>query len=328
MFLPGESGNPDAENFLKNMDSCFRRNDRKCRDCRIIEQGLIMRFSERMGKKPVKTEFQIKSMDTDLRTSLWNAFVLFVLNKVDSQFISTSKFNIFFTILWWDFFKWPVDGMDDFFALTRETIRRWFFKSEWYEVYDFIEFVSKRASSTVADGSGIDTKWFRKFCNDMLERELSGYRFVGDIISPITDEKELKEIEEAIEKSGKTKLSGVNSHLKSALSKLSDRKAPDYRNSVKESISAVEAICRVITGNPKATLGDALKIIGEHIEIHGALKEGFIKIYGYTSDEEGIRHAMLEESKVDFEDAKYMLVSCSAFINYLIMKAEKAGIRF
>ena len=104
-----------------------------------------MRFSERIGKKPVKTEFQIKSMDTDLRTSLWNAFVLFVLNKVDSQFISTSKFNIFFTILWWDFFKWPVDGMDDFFALTREEIRRWFFKSEWYEVYDFIEFVAKTA---------------------------------------------------------------------------------------------------------------------------------------------------------------------------------------
>jgi len=51
-------------------------------------------------------------------------------------------------------------------------------------------------------------------------------------------------------------------------------------------------------------------------------------IYGYTSDEGGIRHAMLEEKIIDFEDAKFMLVSCSAFINYLIMKSTKSGIEF
>ena len=49
-------------------------------------------------------------------------------------------------------------------------------------------------------------------------------------------------------------------------------------------------------------------------------------IYGYTSDEDGIRHSMLELPKINFEDAKYMLVSCSAFINYLKSKASKAGI--
>jgi hypothetical protein len=60
--------------------------------------------------------------------------------------------------------------------------------------------------------------------------------------------------------------------------------------------------------------------------MHSALEQGFKKIYGYTSDDSGIRHALLEKPTVDFEEAKYMLVSCTAFINYLIVKADKAGI--
>lgn len=51
-------------------------------------------------------------------------------------------------------------------------------------------------------------------------------------------------------------------------------------------------------------------------------------MYGYTSDEDGIRHSLLEESTLKFMDAKFMLVSCSAFINFLIDKASEAGITF
>ena len=53
--------------------------------------------------------------------------------------------------------------------------------------------------------------------------------------------------------------------------------------------------------------------------MHKALKEAFCKLYGYASDEGGIRHAEgMFESNVSFEDAKYFLVSCCAFVNYLI----------
>jgi hypothetical protein len=76
-------------------------------------------------------------------------------------------------------------------------------------------------------------------------------------------------------------------------------------------------------------LGDALSEIvkSKAVELHPALKESFNKLYGYTSDADGIRHAMLEESSLSSEDAKYMLVACSGFINYLIVKAQKAGIQ-
>jgi len=60
--------------------------------------------------------------------------------------------------------------------------------------------------------------------------------------------------------------------------------------------------------------------------LHSDLKHAFQKLYGYTNDSEGIRHALMEEQTLDVEDAKFMLVSCSAFVNYLVVKAHKAGI--
>ncbi|MFA6091302.1 MAG: hypothetical protein WC774_06035, partial [Candidatus Gracilibacteria bacterium] len=112
--------------------------------------------------------------------------------------------------------------------------------------------------------------------------------------------------------------SGAREHIKTALKMLSDRENPDYRNSIKESISAVEAIVNLINGTDSDTLGKALQ--KEKFALHGSLKDAFVEMYGYTSDAEGIRHFMLEESSIEFVDAKYMLVSCSAFVNYLMQK--------
>jgi len=104
---------------------------------------------------------------------------------------------------------------------------------------------------------------------------------------------------------------------------LSDRKSPDYRNSIKESISAVESLVQKTVGK-KGTLGQLIEKIEEHFELHKALKKSFRELYGYTSDKDGIRHAMLDEPNLDFEDAKFMLVTCSAFINYVNGKLQKS----
>ena len=110
---------------------------------------------------------------------------------------------------------------------------------------------------------------------------------------------------------------------------LSNRQSPDYANSIKESISAVEAMCQLIAGDKKATLGDALRQLDSKLggTMHPALRAAFNSIYGFTSDAQGIRHALLGKSDLDVEDAMFMLVACSAFINYLVVKADKAGIQ-
>lgn len=156
--------------------------------------------------------------------------------------------------------------------------------------------------------------------NDLFEREYVGYRFIGGIITPITCETEFAAVEDAIV----VPFEGCRVHISKALQYLSDRENPDYKNSVKESISAVECLCKIITGKEHASLGDALIIMEKRRGLKGQLKEALTKLYSYTNDKGGIRHADgLFVSDVTFEEAKFMLVSCSAFVNYLIAEYGK-----
>lgn len=285
-------------------------------------------FSQRKGLKPVRTSVQLDSIDAPLRNNLWDALTIFYWDRVTAPVVgpyirrlsANPEMNSLLRVLWHAFFGLPLDTLSDRWVDTHNKLREWFFGAEWYEVYDFIEFV---VSAYPDDEESVNTE-FMQFCNGVLERHLSAYRFVGGEIRDITSEEEIAEIEYALEAT--EGLEGVHTHLRTALSMLSDRKSPEYRNSIKESISAVEAICNLIAQDEKPTLGQALKEIEKHVQLHGALKSAFEKLYGYASDAEGIRHALVKESNLQSEDAKFMLVACSAFINYLIAKASRAGI--
>ncbi len=153
--------------------------------------------------------------------------------------------------------------------------------------------------------------------NDVFEEEYIGYRFVNCIISPITDKNEIESVEQSLSNNEIC----VKDHISKALEFLSNRESPDYENSIKESIIAVEAKCSLITGlkGKQSTLSNTLKHLeNSGISIHGSLKEAFNKLYGYTNDANGQRHAGdIGGPNSTFREAKFMLVSCSAFINYL-----------
>lgn len=108
---------------------------------------------------------------------------------------------------------------------------------------------------------------------------------------------------------------------------LSDRKSPDYRNSIKEAISAVEAVCRLISGAEKDTLGPALKKVTAKAPMHAAFEQALLKLYGFTSDKGGIRHSLMEESTISYADAKFMLVLCSGFVNFMLGKCAELGLK-
>lgn len=281
-----------------------------------------MLFSQREGIKPVKP-FQTDSMDNELKNGLWNTLKIFYWDKIQEHYTYENYLNDegfgFLQTLYSDLFKVPLDNLHRYWNETYLFIRKRFDQLSWHEVYDLVEFV--------ASIDFLNPQEFMKSCNSILEREMAAYRFVSGKITKITSEKEIAEIEESIEKS--TPLKGVNTHLKTALDLMSDRKNPDYRNSIKESISAVEALCGLIAKKPKAILSEALALIESksNIKLHKALKDSFDKLYGYTSDADGIRHSLLKETDLSFQDAKYMLVSCAAFVNYLLDKADKAGLK-
>ncbi len=264
-------------------------------------------FSQRYGFKPVRTQIQLQSMDDNLRIGLWNALSRFYwLDNANYRLSSYPSLNSLLEKMWEYYFKLPIQELDDHwhhpFAFLHSKFLTEF---DWYEVYDFIEFVAKNSAKSKAEE-------FRNYCNSIFERELSAYRFVGERITPITSETEIEEVELALESS--KPFQPVYEHLQSALDLLSDRKNPDYRNSIKESISAIEAVTKITTGEKKGTLGRILK----KLDLHPDLETAFRKLYGYTSDADGIRHALMEKPNLSFEEAKFMLVICSAFFNYVI----------
>lgn len=194
---------------------------------------------------------------------------------------------------------------------------------EWYKVLDLLEFIikfmRKHDAKVAYKYSPVDT--FIHLLNEEFERLHFAYRIVNYEIVEITSEHEIKAIERAITNSQEN----VKMHLNSALEKYTLRPNGDYRNSIKESISAVEAFCREKTG--ESTLGKALsKLEKKNIIIPQSLKSAFSKLYEYTNHADtGIRHSLMDDDGKYIptaDEALFMLVSCSAFINYLSKKVQ------
>ena len=275
-----------------------------------------MSFSQRIGATSEK-HIQIGYMDEALRNRLYNA-----LNSVFPK-----KRGYYSS---YDYLRTFV--LDKLGFNTEESnnshFNDEFLCGDWFKVYDILEFALEYIEYIANDTSVYYSAReymtsFRREISKVLEEEKSGYRLLNNHFVPITNKDEL----EALEESSNSSFHSVSTHMHKAIALYSDRNSPDYENSVKESICAVESICCLITNSKggQATLGKTLKKLEYNgVIIHAALKEAFSKMYGYTSDNDGTRHGSIDFKNAPAEDAKYMLISCSAFINYLIEKLSKA----
>lgn len=271
-----------------------------------------MNFSERYKYKNIP-DIQMESMDGLLRNGLWNMLAVHSWNKVQPDIVCRYKLsnplNQEIRDLCFQLFEEygiRIELEWDDWVAVRKLIETRFSHFKWNKVYDFMEFVAKHHKG--------DTKDFFAGCNRVLERHNAAYRFIGGIITRITEQQEVEEIELALDSACQ-----VSTHLRQSIEMLFNREKPDYRNSIKESISAIESLVCIIVGE-KGTLGDLIRKLEDEIGLHKTLIQAFSKLYGYTSDADGIRHALWEPENVKFEDAKFFLVVCSAFINYVKAK--------
>lgn len=278
-----------------------------------------MNFSQRMGLAPVKIA-QVDSIDNDLRTALWNVLTIHFFEKCTAphgsvaDVLEDTVFAEFAKVLYSDFYKEAVDTIPRLWSQIKKGIRFDYFNTTWHRLYCFLEFVV--GLNYRGTGQGII-----EAANLVLIRENSAYRFVGHKLAPIISSEEIYEIESAI--SNSDQYAGVRTHLQASLAFLVDRQNPDYRNSIKESISAVESLARRLVGDEKATLGQALRVLEKRHHLHPSLKTAFSALYGYTNDADGIRHSLMEnETQLTKADARFMLICCSAFTNFAIDSIE------
>lgn len=289
-----------------------------------------MKYSERYGYvKPIEV-LKRGSLDDEAITALCNCYDYLAMwfNQYDVN-CAERGYDESYTDLEeaiWCFFM--NQRRNEFYGYhSHKDAATEFLKSkqhEWYTKLDLIEFTLSALRKMNPRGDRNYLKVISNFVgilNSTFERLDYAYRVVDDQIVEITDQEEIKAIEEAVRQT-----SSIKTHIENALKLLSSRPKPDYRNSIKESISAVEALCREITG--ENTLGPALKALEKKgVEISKFLNAGIEKLYVYTNDSKtGIRHALMDEAEVPtFDEAKFMLVTCCAFVNYI--QGKRKGCR-
>lgn len=278
-------------------------------------------FAQRYGFEPTEVPFQVDSMNEGLRVDLWNAFYLFIYSSLENTQYGQDTFRRIYKVAWIHFFRKPFDEFPTRDYLLAELVRGHIEKAVWYKVYEFFEFIFKN----IVQSEEYAVNDFITYVDDMLKINHSAYRIVNYKFIPITNDTEVSEIKTVRNQATTYGLSGIQEHLNSTLDLLSKKPKPDLRNSIKESISMVEVICRIIEPNEN-TLGKALNKIESKGKINQTLKLGFEKLYAYSNGKNGIRHALMDDENLSLEDAKFFLVSCSAFTNYLIEKANKENL--
>lgn len=267
-----------------------------------------MKFSQRIGaREPPKSG--LEEATPNLRTALWNRVYeeLLPYGNERAKFCDRNVKRVF------EHLNLRADDAPIGVLASRNRLGKTWQSTDWPEFFDLLEFVVHLL--TEAHPSGDRGLWFTRM-NVILEAQGCAYLFIAEELAPVTNPVEVAEATAAAE----CAIPSAATHIREALRLLPPSANASPRNSIKESISAVEAALKSLTMNPSATLTDGLTAFeGRYGALHPALRQGLIRLYGYTSDEKGVRHALVDEAaNVTVSDARFMLVACSAFTNYLV----------
>lgn len=267
-----------------------------------------MKFSERYGYVKPEEAIIREQITPEIQNAMCNCLHFFS-EQLRSDYYYIKQY------IWGYFLNQRIDLFDSRPDIIKNYIQN--DKIEWFKKLDLIEKVIEK--SYISEKTDI-VHSFTQLLNSEFERLNFAYRIVENQILEITSEQEIKTIETAIDNNK----DNVRFHLNNALKLYAQRPDADYRNSIKESITSVEAFTREITGDKGLNLA---KLESAGIKIPPILRNSFNIIYGYTNDPTtGIRHALMDETAEYIpgaDEALFMLVSCSAFINYL--NSKKAG---
>lgn len=164
------------------------------------------RFSERIGAVNPSKALQVDSMSDELRNSLWNLFLELYDDKDERYWRRVATHIATY------FRKVPADELPSHDYKLRNWVKNYFLDLPWYDAYDLTEFLvhNHRGMTTISYGYGehvryhrVDSEGFIRAVNHILERELSGFRFVQGTLVPITTKEEIEEIDSAADEAGK-----------------------------------------------------------------------------------------------------------------------------
>jgi hypothetical protein len=274
-------------------------------------------FEQAEGAEPLPSQLKRKEVPSELRSRLWAIFYDLLVDArtdyphdaLDGEFVQVLRdYHVIRCFR-------AADEFNPSCQYWVEELKPIFIQGHYTKLLGFVQWVLRHEDKPVQ--LEIDVA-------NALRKSRAAYAvFDGDTIVPIGSGAERETLARAFADVAASEFHGARSHLRNAGSELT---AGNYADSIRESIQAVESVARVL--EPSAnTLAPALAKLEKSVRIHHNLQAGFGQLYNFTSDEKGIRHALLDKpgARVDETDALYMLGSCAAFVSYLINKARQVG---
>ena len=274
-------------------------------------------FSVAFGYADLPQQMKLGELPQEARIGLWNAFFSTFQERYSTLRGMDYEWEEILTAAHADHFNLALDT----FTIQPEHIlgfyKRHFLEAEINGVFDLILFLARK------DQCPYDFLLMvkRVFVNHRLAYVFdTNTRTIFQAYTPEEGQAMVAAVNALVNEG----LNGAGRHLIQAADFANEGR---WERSVHESISAVESVaCQI---EPKSnTLGAALKKLEKQgLLAHPALNQGFGKLYGYTSNEQGVRHALLDQgqSNVGQDEAVFMLGACASFASYLWRKHLASG---
>ena len=278
-------------------------------------------FSQAAGIDPLPQPTKLGELPWRARNALWSYMFLSMRSSGNATPYHVTLGQPWDAILY-DYYvsilNKPADEFDDDLSVQLPATKQLFLNGEYNRVFDLLQFIMRH--KFVPDG-------FREFVVNTLQESMCAYSILEGVwtIVPSAIPEQRKSIERAFCVLKDGPFGGAHQHLSNSAECIN---AGDYSGSVRESIHAVESVARRIDNNSRKSLAPALESLSKRgLVLHGAFKSGVEKLYGYTSDEDGIRHALSDvTTNVDAADAVFMFGACASFAAFLVEKARDARI--
>ena len=286
-----------------------------------MSEGRTLPFSQREGYEPLPAPLQLQELPSEARIAIWN--VLYGQMEASKRwggrsFYIDKPWETILRDLYSHHDNRPLDEWNKNFNGITTWMRRRLEEGRFNHVFDVIEFLVRHKfcpRGFMAELSAV----FRRF---QLAYIIDSGRPAA--IMPATTAEEGNELKRNLDELRKAGLNASTTHLQRASKCINDG---DLAGSVRESIHAVESVARQIDPRASKDLGAALTSLERYGALHPAFKHAISKLYGYTSDEQGVRHALLDKAQanVTIDEAVFMLGACASFASYLWRKHKAAN---
>ena len=275
-------------------------------------------FSMRHGYEPLPEAMQLEHLSEGIRIEIWNLIRGLLIDNSEYFYPSrhfTDEGQRFVERILGRLTKTPEDEINMNYEHTMDYTKKSVLKGTFWSVLDLVEIISNDHACEEP---------FAEQVHHLFERHAAPYRFDSSQspfhFIPRGSKEQGEATQRAVDTLRQAQMDGPTTHLRKAAE---DMNGGRYAESVGNSIHAVESVARLIDPKAAKTLGPALKSLKDRgVLPHEALSKAFSALYGYSSDEQGIRHALLDrsEANVGLDEAMFMYGACASFAAYLVSK--------